>query len=269
MYVSGVPGQTTLYVRPSFSGFMFEGDNKDNVTIEHLRLVTDMVSRSASAIYHTGGHDNVYRDLYIENLGYGLKLGGGYLGQRFLVEDITMRSMSQQAMYLHDIEDSTFRRLSLQNGSSLATALDHPLYMSAGIYRCSFDDVELSKPGGFALHMYIGYAGRTSSNVTFNNLRVDATEGLHASIICDGWSNVTITNSVWINGDDDRGLLYFSGTGTMIVDGFTASGAEKLVSIDADRPYEMIYIKNGTYNGPFLIDRDDEPYITFENVVLQ
>ena len=182
-----------------------------------------------------------------------MKLGDGYRqAQRWNISDITA-TKCRMPMYIQDVEDSTFTRLSLQ-GMKVDAGFDHCIYMSEGSFRLTFTDVTLIGGGGYGLHLYSS-SGGPSSDITFNNLTVDARTGRQPMCIADGFSNITF-NNLTSRMSVDEVHMRLSGCTNITFDGLNASGGDAFIGTWDGDTAGRVTIKNGNYDGPVLVSPD-------------
>ncbi len=248
----GIPGQSVFSMaRQSGATFMFEGTSLRGVRLEGLTLRAGSPQDNVSGLYLVGGVDCTLRNMRAENMRWGFKIGGGYPGSGWLIEDVVMRNC-QIGIYAADISDSVFRRLDIQGTGTSGSGLDHPIYLDRGVYRLSVQDTLLSRPSGYALHMYIGNGG-TSSDISFERLTLDGRGGRQTCVIWQGFSNIRFRDVTIISEGDN--LIHLYAPTDVTFDGFTGSGGGALVGTYDDQSVyaNRITLKNGTYAGTRLV----------------
>ncbi len=272
--ISGVPGQTTLYMPAQSSlTFFFYGSSLSNVTIDGLIMRANSPNDKVAGIALYGGIDCRASNLRFDNLHYGMKLGSGPTARGWVISDIVARN-NRMPIFASNMVDSSFSRLDLQGVGSSGLSTDHDIYLEAGIERVSFTDLTLSKASGYALHLYNG-SGGSSTNVSFSNVMMDATNGRWPLVICNGWSNVSFRNVNMKMPSGSSGVcVRLEAPKDILFDGFNANGGYALVGTygGMSSPAQRITFRNGTYAGPSLlpsaIGEQNITNLVFENVSL-
>ena len=247
-------GPSSVLYMPELPGssqtFIFERSNPKNITIRDFTLRGDGPTMNESGLYLVGARDSTLKNLRLEDLRYGMKLGEAHQqAQRWTIEDISATNC-RTPMYIQDVEDSAFTRMSLQ-GVAVDHAFDHCLYMSEGCYRLTFTDVTLVGGGGYGLHLFRGSRG-TTSYVTFNNLTIDATTGRWPMCITDGFSNIAF-HHVNLRMLIDEVCIRVTGCDNILFDGLTASGGHAVIGTFAGQRAGHITLKVVAYDEPSIL----------------
>ena len=230
--------------------FIFHRSNPERVTLRDLTLKGDGYTGNSSGLYLYGARDCTLQNLTFEQLWYGMKLGDAYRpAQRWTITDVTAVKC-RMPMYIQDVEDSTFTRLSLE-GMRVDQGFDHCIYMSEGCYRLTFTDCTLIGGGGYGLHLYSG-GGGTSSDIAFDNLTIRAAN--QPMCICDGFSGIRFHN-LRSSMSIEEVQLRVSGCTDVLFDGFSASGGKAFIDTWAGGRAGTITLKNVTYDGPITTRR--------------
>jgi polygalacturonase len=248
--VVGTPGQTILTMPPkSAITFILVGTGLSNVTLDGLTFRASSGGDNVSGFYMVGARNCQARNLRFENLGYGMKLGGGPIGSGWIIEDIVARN-TRTSIYASHIVDSTFARLDLQGVGVAGSNGDHCIYLETECHRLTFTDVVLTYGSGYALHLYISpTSGGSSSDILFTNLVADATNGRLAICIVRNFSNITLRN-VTMTAITYGPIVSLGTVNGVLIEGFTAVGGSSLVGvIDGGVAASNITFKDGTYDG--------------------
>jgi hypothetical protein len=200
--------------------------------------------------------------LLIEDSHYGLKIGSGPLSEHYMVTDLVTHRCSEP-LYVSYLHDALFTNLDL-SANKEGTNQYHCLYMEADCVDVTFRNSVFRGGSGYTLHLYHGTGsdeyeeGTVSRNILFENCVIDARTGRYPVVIGEG-VGVTFRNCTFI-GASSGSIFTFYG-GTVLVDGFVASGGDELIDGDAD----SAIIRNGTYDGPV----GSAGNVTLENVQLR
>ena len=252
--VSGTTGQTILFMPPQASAkFFFFGSNLTNTTVERLTLRAGTVQDNVSGASFQKAVNCRLRNLRLENLVWGLKFGDREVATGWAIEDIVARNC-RVPMYLSYMADSTFTRLDLQGVGTSGPTTDHNIYLTHDCRRLTFRDVALRRSPGYALHMWTSSVG-TTSDILFENLTLDATEGRWPLVISTGWTNVTFRNTNMRMKTTTNGVcVLLQSPCDITFDGFTAVGGYALVGTygGMSSPAQRITFRNGSYTGPSL-----------------
>lgn len=250
-------GQTILTMPPqSARNWIMYGKNLSNVTISGITFRASGYADKVNGIYMPGAVNCRASDLRFEGLGDGFKLGSGDIGKGWVISDIVARNC-RMPMYISHVHDSSFSRLDLQGLRIAGDTLHHALYVERENRRLTFTDCTLSGGSGYTLHLWIELFG-SSSDITFTNLTVDATNGRYPMVIGPRFSNIRFQQSTLKAGPTSE-VVRFYGGGDITFDGFTASGGSVLALVDGS--VSNVVFRNGTYAGTNLGSG-----VTFENV---
>ena len=244
---------TTLTMSAQGSGtFIFSGTAVQDVTIEGLTLRAAADDAKVSGIFMAGVKDCRLTDLRLENLDYGLKLGTGSTSTGLAVTGIVARSCAQP-LFAADVTDSSFTGMDLQADATTANHW-HTVYLERDLHRLSFKDLTLSGGGGYCLQLYT--VNGPSSDLAFEDVVLDATEGRFPLVIWDNYSDVSFKNLTMAMKPTAPGVcVQLRAPHDVSFDGFAASGGYALVGTYDDQPTPAgrITFSNGTYRGPALV----------------
>lgn len=256
----GTAGQTVLTMAArSSTTFILSGSGLSNVTLDGLTLRAGSYTDNVSGLYMVGARNCQARNLRLENLTYGMKLGSGSIGSGWVVANIVARN-TRTALYASHITDSSFTDLDLQGGGS--NTLDHCIYLNEQLQRVTFTNLTLTRGAGYALQMYISSSG-VSSGLTFNNVTLDATNGRYPLVIGGGWSNITFNSITMKSSRTDQADAKVWGISDLRMDGINASGGSALIEGTGARAT----LQNGTYDGP-RINASSITDLVVQNVTL-
>ena len=252
--IVGVPGETVLSMPARISPtYFFHGSGLHNVAFEGLTLRANSTADNVHGVAMYGAIDCRIQKVQLENLGYGLKLGSGPIASGWLIENLTARNC-QVPLFALDITDSSFVNLDLGSYGLAGSGYSHCIYLAKECRRLLFKDVNLTSPSGYALHLWIE-SGGTSSDLTFSNVTIDATNGQRPVVISSGWSNVSFRNvTLKMPTSADGVCVRLESPSGITFDGFTGSGGYALFGtyVGISGPARDITFRNGSYTGPSL-----------------
>jgi hypothetical protein len=247
--IQGVAGQTVISMAARATNtFMFVGSSLSNVTLQGLTFWASAYTDNVSGVYLVGAQNSRVYNVRLENLYFGLKLGSGSVARGWIIDGLVARN-SRMPIYASYIEDSTFTNMDLQ-AAKLANNGDHTIYLEREIHRVSFTNSVLRGGSGYTLQLYL--EGGSSSDLTFTNITLDATNGRYPLVIAPGFSNVTFASTTIIarSGADEACVLFYGGS-NVTFDGFGASGGSGLARWESNQPSGVIF-RNGSYTGTNL-----------------
>ncbi len=234
--------------------YMLYAENVSDLTLSDLTLRAGGYRDNVSGLSLPGAQNCKAINLHFEGLVYGMKLGSGSVASGWEISDIVIRD-TEMPMYVSYVHDSSFTRLDLQ-AVHLATTGDHAMYLERENRRLTFNDCALYGGSGYCLQLYLETG--SSSDISFNNLLLDATTGRYPLMIGAGFSDVSFTNSTFVAGSDS-GVIRFYGGSNVAFDGFAAYGGTVLALVAGS--VDNVVLRNGNYTGSDLGSG-----VTFENV---
>ncbi|HZJ03322.1 MAG TPA: S-layer homology domain-containing protein [Thermoleophilia bacterium] len=183
------------------------------------------------------------------HLDYGMKLGGGSVSTGWLVENITARNTRSPA-YLHDIHDSTFRRLDLE-AAPTGTRLNHALYINANVQDSLFEDIRLTKPSGYAFHIDANNGTSPTARLVFRRLVADASASGRPMVMASGGiQQIRFYDLTAIGGNrGDRAALMLGTPSDLLVEGFQSTGSDYFIRQYNGTSADGVTLRNGNVNG--------------------
>jgi hypothetical protein len=212
----------------------------------------------AIGIDASGSQGGVIRDVRLENLAYGLKIGSGPQTRGLSVDGVVATNNSQ-ALFLANVSDSNLRNLDLQCYSvadAPSGSKNHVIYLERGNHNLLFTNVTLSGGSGQTLQMFC-YENRDepSDDITFDGLTIR--DSVHGPIVISGgYSRVTIKNlRATASGADFPVIQLYGDADNIVIDGFECWGGQALLgTADGPLPHARnIVLKNGIYHGGTLV----------------
>ena len=266
----GEGSQSVLYM--SAKGLATVGlsvSGRNNVTVENLAFRSDGPDSNIFAITGDGITNSTFRNLRFEEVTYAFKLGSGGLSTGLLVEDITVRH-SKMPIYLHDVHDSTFRRLDLEGAGTDASSTDHPIYINTNVQDCLFEDFRLTKPSGYALHLYATNGTAPAARLVFRRIVADASASGSPMVIAGLVDGVEFYDITFVGANRmDQSVLMLTDVSNILTNGFQAGGSDYMVRQFGGTSANGVTLRNGNFNG-VLLDYGNPPTqnLTFDSVTL-
>jgi len=251
--LTGQGGKTVLFMPArEHSTPLLYADRGENVTVEDLVLRSEGPHSEVYAISMTGQKGSTLRNLRIENVQVGVKLGSGDLSANWVVSDLVVQK-SRLPFFVADVHDSTFRRIRLEGG---APPGERPVnaYIHNNVQDCVFEDFSLTRPAGHALQVWPEGTETLTARLVFRRVLVDASaSGYPLALGGDGSAKVEDIEfhdltAVGAN-RRDRAIFMLSEPAGILVDGFNARGSDFLVRQYRGANANEVVFMNGNFVG--------------------
>lgn len=269
--ITGAGTNQTVLVMPrkSAATVMLYGVNISGAAVRDLALRgSGAFTGNEYGLSITGARDCTLKNLRLDDLRFGMKLGAGNMSSGWTVSDIVARNC-RVALFLASLKDSTFARLDLHAQYQPNNNKDHTVYIAQDATYCTFTDCTFSGGAGWALQFWGGENGATH-HLTFNNTTVDATEGGYPVVVGDGFSDITFNNTTVraSSATEYQDVVRFYGGSNFTFTGFAVRGGKVLAFVPYSSSVSGILFRNGTFDGPTLAYGPGAGEVAFEGVEL-
>jgi len=214
-------------------------------------------SGSNMGIWGSGLSNTVLSNVSVNGGNYGMKIGSGPISS-FTADRLTINA-EKTGIYLDNVHDTVLTNLNVYAPRDASTNQTHAIYIESDVINLTIKNSTFRGGSGYTVHLY--HSSGISQRITFENCVIDASQGRYPVVISDGFDNVRFLNCTFI-GNSAGQVFQFSGGNNILVDGFTASGCQRLISGSATNTI----VRNGTYDGPAIGTADG---VTVANVTLR
>ncbi len=249
-------GDTTV-IYSERSGWMFYGSGRTNIGMRDMKIAGPgtteaMTTTSGIALDEiTGGR---FTNLTFDGLNFGFKVGS-YPGATNMIVDNFVATNCVNPIFLGSVSYSSFTNLDL-TANWYDSNLYHCIYMERNNHHLTFSNVTLHGGSGYCLQLYFDYAEGEGpgSDITFNNVVLDATDGRYPLVVW-GYDDVVFNGITMINSADATfQCVRVRKCNRITLNDVTASGGTGLCGNYGgfEDTVADILFDTGTYNGPTL-----------------